>query len=209
MVRGWRLVPVAAAALGAAAEVTVVALAVDSLTGGTAGWYRVIERHPVWWTAEATAAAAVTGLVVWRVQVWYERRSAELALAVQRQDGLDLIEGEAHFTGPKAVEVAPTGGGTRQVSASVIVIDAGTHDPGRYARQAHPHRHGGRDLHSPAPGRRPQHPLRDVRRLTGLRRSAGSSPRVAAPERCYCTSVASSFQLAGIRGWVVTSASLW
>jgi len=42
------------------------------------------------------------------------------------QDGLDLIEGEAHFTGPKTVEVILTGGGTRQISAPVIVIDAGT-----------------------------------------------------------------------------------
>src|SRR5258708_15995943 len=42
------------------------------------------------------------------------------------QDGLDLIEGEAHFSGPKTLEVALTGGGTRQISAPVIVIDAGT-----------------------------------------------------------------------------------
>jgi pyruvate/2-oxoglutarate dehydrogenase complex dihydrolipoamide dehydrogenase (E3) component len=42
------------------------------------------------------------------------------------QDGLDLIEGEAHFTGPKTVEIALTDGGTRQVSGSVIVIDTGT-----------------------------------------------------------------------------------
>jgi pyruvate/2-oxoglutarate dehydrogenase complex dihydrolipoamide dehydrogenase (E3) component len=42
------------------------------------------------------------------------------------QDGLDLIEGEAHFTGPKTVEIALTDGGTRQVSAPVVVIDAGT-----------------------------------------------------------------------------------
>jgi pyruvate/2-oxoglutarate dehydrogenase complex dihydrolipoamide dehydrogenase (E3) component len=46
-------------------------------------------------------------------------------------DGLDLIEGEAHFTGAKTLEVAPTGGGTRpsaarQISAPVIVIDTGT-----------------------------------------------------------------------------------
>jgi pyruvate/2-oxoglutarate dehydrogenase complex dihydrolipoamide dehydrogenase (E3) component len=40
--------------------------------------------------------------------------------------GLDLIEGEARFTGPKAVEVALSGGGTRRISAPVIVIDAGT-----------------------------------------------------------------------------------
>ena len=42
------------------------------------------------------------------------------------RDGLDLIEGEAHFTGPEAVEVALTDGGTRQLRASVVVIDAGT-----------------------------------------------------------------------------------
>src|SRR3984893_17027806 len=42
------------------------------------------------------------------------------------QDGLELIEGEARFTGPKTVEVALTSGGTRQVSAPVIVIDTGT-----------------------------------------------------------------------------------
>jgi pyruvate/2-oxoglutarate dehydrogenase complex dihydrolipoamide dehydrogenase (E3) component len=42
------------------------------------------------------------------------------------QDGLDLIAGEAHFTGPKTVEIAVTDGGTRQISAPVVVIDAGT-----------------------------------------------------------------------------------
>ena len=42
------------------------------------------------------------------------------------QDGLDLIQGEAHFTGPKTVEIAVTDGGTRQISAPVVVIDAGT-----------------------------------------------------------------------------------
>ena len=42
------------------------------------------------------------------------------------QDGLDLIKGEAHFTGPQAIEIASTGGGTRQISAPVVVIDAGT-----------------------------------------------------------------------------------
>jgi pyruvate/2-oxoglutarate dehydrogenase complex dihydrolipoamide dehydrogenase (E3) component len=42
------------------------------------------------------------------------------------QDRLDLNEGEAHFSGPKTLEVALTDGGTRQISAPVIVIDAGT-----------------------------------------------------------------------------------
>jgi pyruvate/2-oxoglutarate dehydrogenase complex dihydrolipoamide dehydrogenase (E3) component len=42
------------------------------------------------------------------------------------QDGLDLIEGEARFAGPKTVEIALTGGGTQQLSATSIVVDAGT-----------------------------------------------------------------------------------
>ncbi len=84
--RGWRLVPVAVAALGAAVAVTVVAVAVNAATSGSAGWYRVVERHPLWWTAGATAAAAVTALVMWRVQAWYEHRSSELVPAVQRPE---------------------------------------------------------------------------------------------------------------------------
>lgn len=42
------------------------------------------------------------------------------------QDGLHLIEGEARFTGPHAVQVAVNGGGIRNLSAPVIVIDTGT-----------------------------------------------------------------------------------
>src|ERR1700747_976200 len=41
------------------------------------------------------------------------------------QDGPELIEGEAHFTGPKTVEIALTDGGTRQISAPGGGIDAG------------------------------------------------------------------------------------
>ena len=61
-----------------------------------------------------------------------ERKRAMVAGARQNyasrlpQDGLDLIGGEAHFTGPKTVEIALTDGGTRQISAPVVVIDAGT-----------------------------------------------------------------------------------
>jgi len=51
----------------------------------------------------------------------YQLRKSGLA-----QDGLDLIEGEAHFTGPTTVEIALTEGGTRQISAPVVVIDTGT-----------------------------------------------------------------------------------
>jgi pyruvate/2-oxoglutarate dehydrogenase complex dihydrolipoamide dehydrogenase (E3) component len=61
-----------------------------------------------------------------------ERKRAMVAGARQNyasrlaQDGLDLIDGEARFAGPKTVEIALAGGGTRQVSAPVIIIDTGT-----------------------------------------------------------------------------------
>ena len=61
-----------------------------------------------------------------------ERKRAMIAGARQNyashlpQDGLDLITGEARFTGPKTVEIAVKDGGTRQISAPVVVIDTGT-----------------------------------------------------------------------------------
>jgi pyruvate/2-oxoglutarate dehydrogenase complex dihydrolipoamide dehydrogenase (E3) component len=42
------------------------------------------------------------------------------------QPGLDLVEGQARFSGPQSVEIALTQGGTRQLSAPVVVIDTGT-----------------------------------------------------------------------------------
>src|SRR5246127_5558194 len=74
-----------------------------------------------------------TGAVSVDLAAVRERKRAMVAGARQNyasrlaQDGLDLIEGEAHFTGPKTVEIALTDGGTRrQISAPVVVIDAGT-----------------------------------------------------------------------------------
>ena len=61
-----------------------------------------------------------------------ERKRAMVAGARQNyasrltQAGLELIEAEAHFTGPKTVEIALTDGGTREISAPVIVVDTGT-----------------------------------------------------------------------------------
>src|SRR5215470_10297663 len=61
-----------------------------------------------------------------------ERKRAVVAGARQNyasrlaQDGLDLVEGQAHFTGPKTVEIALKDGSTREISAPVVVIDTGT-----------------------------------------------------------------------------------
>jgi pyruvate/2-oxoglutarate dehydrogenase complex dihydrolipoamide dehydrogenase (E3) component len=73
-----------------------------------------------------------TGAVSVDLAAVRERKRAMVAGAQENyasrlaQDGLDLVAGEAHFTGPKTIEVALTDGGTRQISAPVIVIDAGT-----------------------------------------------------------------------------------
>jgi pyruvate/2-oxoglutarate dehydrogenase complex dihydrolipoamide dehydrogenase (E3) component len=73
-----------------------------------------------------------TGPVSVDLAVVRERKRAMTAGARQNyasrltQDGLDLIEDEAHFAGPKTVEIALTAGGKRQVTAPVIVVDTGT-----------------------------------------------------------------------------------
>ena len=44
---------------------------------------------------------------------------------VEQTEGLELVSGEASFTGPKVVEVRLNRGGTRTLSAETIVIDTG------------------------------------------------------------------------------------
>ncbi len=45
---------------------------------------------------------------------------------LEKTENLDLIMGEARFTGPKEIEVALQGGGTRVLKADTIFIDTGT-----------------------------------------------------------------------------------
>jgi len=68
----------------AATAATVLAVAANVATGGTAKWFPPVERHPLWWTAGATAAAAVASLLVWAAQRRYERGLSVLVPAVQR-----------------------------------------------------------------------------------------------------------------------------
>ena len=60
---------------------------------------------------------------------------------IERTEGLDLIEGEAHFTGPKGLEIDLKGGGTRRVSARAIFINVGARpaDPPIDGLQSVPH----------------------------------------------------------------------
>jgi pyruvate/2-oxoglutarate dehydrogenase complex dihydrolipoamide dehydrogenase (E3) component len=45
--------------------------------------------------------------------------------SIESTSGVDLLAGEAHFTGPHAIEVRLTTGEVRQLSAPIIVINAG------------------------------------------------------------------------------------
>src|SRR5436190_23611800 len=44
---------------------------------------------------------------------------------IESTEGVDLLMGEAHFTGPKELEVRLTNGETRQLTANTIFINAG------------------------------------------------------------------------------------
>jgi hypothetical protein len=75
-VRSWRFVLLPAAVLIAAAASTVLTVAVNVATGGTARRFPFIEHHPWLWAAGATLAVAGAGLMVWWTQRLFERRSA-------------------------------------------------------------------------------------------------------------------------------------
>jgi hypothetical protein len=77
IVRSWRLALLTLAGALAAAASTVLAVAVNVATGGTADWFPTMERHPLRWMAGATVAVACVGLLVWRVQRWYDRVPAD------------------------------------------------------------------------------------------------------------------------------------
>jgi WD40 repeat protein len=83
----WRrLMVVGAAVLAATAAGGVLAVALTVATGGAARWFPSMDRFALWWAAGSAAAVAGTGLLVWRVQAWYERKSEELVPAVRLPD---------------------------------------------------------------------------------------------------------------------------
>ena len=84
--RRWRLALVAVAGVLAAAAGTVLAVALNVATGGTARWFPTMERYPLWWTAGGTAGVAGAGLLVWWAQRRYDQGLAELVPAVQRPE---------------------------------------------------------------------------------------------------------------------------
>ncbi|OBJ13959.1 mercuric reductase [Mycobacterium colombiense] len=101
-------------------------------TGCTPTKTMVASARLAYQTRRAAEYGVGTGPVSVDLSAVRERKHAMVAGARQNyasrlvQDGLDLIDGEARFVGPRTVEVALTSGGTRQISSSVVVIDTGT-----------------------------------------------------------------------------------
>jgi WD40 repeat protein len=86
VVRRWRLTLLVLAGVLAAVASTVLAVALNVATGGTARWFPTMERYPLWWTGGATMAVAGAGLLVWWAQRWYDQGSEELLPAVLALD---------------------------------------------------------------------------------------------------------------------------
>src|SRR6202042_823527 len=101
-------------------------------TGSPPTKTRVVSARLAYLARRGAEYGVRTGPVSVDLAAVRERKRAMSAAARQdyasrlAQDGLDLIKGEAHFTGPKTVEIAATGGGMRQLSAPVVVVDTGT-----------------------------------------------------------------------------------
>ncbi|HEV3291518.1 MAG TPA: NB-ARC domain-containing protein [Streptosporangiaceae bacterium] len=80
----WRLVLLVLASVVTAMAAAVLTVAGNVLTGATAPkGFPGLQRHPLWWTAGATAAVAVAWLLAWAAPRWYERRLSRLVPAVQ------------------------------------------------------------------------------------------------------------------------------
>ena len=77
----WRLALVILAGLVAAVAATVVTVALNVATGGTARWFPTMQRHSLWWTAGATAGVAGARLLVWWAKRRYDQALAEPRLA--------------------------------------------------------------------------------------------------------------------------------
>jgi len=60
-----------------------------------------------------------------RTRALVEEFSAGSERRLKTTDGLELIRGEGSFVGPHTVRVELNGGGTRQLSGKVVVIDTG------------------------------------------------------------------------------------
>jgi hypothetical protein len=84
MVRWWRLALLVLAGVVAAAAATVLAVAVNVATGGTAKWFPSVERHPLLWTVGATVTVAVAPLLAWAAQQRYARGLSVLVPPVQQ-----------------------------------------------------------------------------------------------------------------------------
>ncbi|MFI5851808.1 NB-ARC domain-containing protein [Micromonospora chalcea] len=84
--RRRRFLLVATAGVLTAVAGSVLAVAINVATGGTARRLPAIEAHPWWWSLGATLALAAAGLLGWWAQRRYEQGLASLVPAEQRPE---------------------------------------------------------------------------------------------------------------------------
>ena len=84
--RKWWLAMVVVAGLVGSAAATVMSVAVNVATGGSAPWFPGMDRHPLRWALGGTAGVAGAGLLAWWAQRRYDQGLAELVPAVQRPE---------------------------------------------------------------------------------------------------------------------------
>jgi NB-ARC domain-containing protein len=125
MVRWWRLALLTLAGVVAATAATLLAVAVNVATGGTAGWFGWVPglaAWPQWWAVGATVGVAAGGVVAWGAQLWYERGLAGLVPAVQRREPW-VVDRPAEVD--KVVAALRHGPGGKTVGITTAVHGAG------------------------------------------------------------------------------------
>ena len=123
--RWWRFALLALAGVVAAIAGTVLAVAVNVATGGTAAWFPAVEQHPLRWMAGATGAVAAAGLVTWWAQRGADRKPAALVPAEQRPEP---------WVVDRPAEVAQVVRGLRRRGGATVGVTTAVHGAGGFGK---------------------------------------------------------------------------
>jgi pyruvate/2-oxoglutarate dehydrogenase complex dihydrolipoamide dehydrogenase (E3) component len=94
-------------------------------TMAASAWVAYLARRASEYGVHAGAVGVRLDEVRGRTRALLEEFSAGSERRLEATEGLELIRGEGSFVGPHTVRVELNGGGTRQLSGEVVVIDTG------------------------------------------------------------------------------------